>query len=115
MTTYTAEFIAHVAALADEGRSARQIAENVGITRNAVIGICYRRGIRLHGRRGRSTGIPRNGIAAPPRFVSAVCNTDPETDAVLAQFTPKSWPATTPATNTEDSGPTGTPTGASPK
>lgn len=45
--TWTAEIDAVVAKLASEGQSARQIAEAIGTTRNAVFGRSHRKGIQL--------------------------------------------------------------------
>lgn len=46
---WTDEAIGHVRELAEVGLSAREIAANLMVTRNAIIGVCSRRGITLKG------------------------------------------------------------------
>jgi hypothetical protein len=46
---WSAESVAYIRALANEGRSGREIAAQFGVTRNTVIGVCYRNKISLGG------------------------------------------------------------------
>lgn len=46
---------AAIAKLAAQGLAGGQIAEELGVTRNVVIGICYRNGIKLRGKKKKKT------------------------------------------------------------
>ena len=46
---WPAETVDHVRAMANEGRSGREIANQFGVTRNAIIGLCFRNKISLGG------------------------------------------------------------------
>jgi hypothetical protein len=46
---WSAESVAAIRTLANEGRSGREIAAQFGVTRNTVIGVCYRNKITLGG------------------------------------------------------------------
>jgi hypothetical protein len=48
-TRWSAESVAYIRTLANEGRSGREIAAQFGVTRNTVIGVCYRNKISLGG------------------------------------------------------------------
>jgi hypothetical protein len=46
---WSAESVAYVRTLANEGRSGREIANQFGVSRNAIIGLCFRNAISLGG------------------------------------------------------------------
>jgi len=46
---WSAETVAYVRTMANEGRSGREIANQFGVTRNAIIGLCFRNAISLGG------------------------------------------------------------------
>ena len=48
-TRWSAESVAYVRTLANEGRSGREIANQFGVSRNAIIGLCFRNAISLGG------------------------------------------------------------------
>lgn len=73
------DVVARVAAHAAAGLTTREIGRQVGMTRYQVLGICYRRGIRLHhrpkGQCGAAAQSPRTPVplremrlAPPPRL-----------------------------------------------
>lgn len=48
-TRWTAEQVRHIGKLASEGHSGGEIAAQYGVTRNAIIGVCFRNKISLGG------------------------------------------------------------------
>jgi hypothetical protein len=48
-TRWSAESVAYVRTMANEGRSGREIANQFGVSRNAIIGLCFRNAISLGG------------------------------------------------------------------
>lgn len=62
--SYHNERIETIKRLAAEGHTAEVIGQQVGLTKNAVIGACYRRNIKLHGqqRYGSAKGNSRNFV-----------------------------------------------------
>lgn len=66
--THYDEKVERIKALADEGHTAEVIGSQVGMTKNAVIGLCHRRGIELRGKRlyGRPTKTPFRVIDGVP-------------------------------------------------
>lgn len=63
---WTDEAIERLRSLADGGRSASQIASEMGTTRNSVIGKCVRNGLRLQGKCGNRSGRPTRPLALRP-------------------------------------------------
>lgn len=48
-TRWSAETVNHIRTLANEGQSGREIASQFGVSRNTIIGVCYRNAIVLGG------------------------------------------------------------------
>ncbi|WP_439398492.1 GcrA family cell cycle regulator [Bradyrhizobium sp. PMVTL-01] len=97
---WTDELVEQVRNYAEAGMSAREIACNVGTTRNAVIGLCSRRGIVLDGRlkrgpRAKGHPVAKSSGEPRPRAVRVrdwLPNVKPEPVIVL----PPSPPSVTP-------------------
>lgn len=67
--------VSEIARLASEGIEAREIGERLGMTQQAVFGVCRRRGIRLG--KPLKPEAPRVRVAPPPNFAREIVSEIP--------------------------------------